>query len=184
VGTAVATLETNAVFAQALRHRGPRHVPPRLFPYTSPNAVAGECGIAFGLTGPSFSVGAGLCAGLEAFAMGFTLVRAGDAERMVVVAVDDVGDVAGLWASALGVDLRPGAVALLITRDRAPHAIARITGARVTLGPCAAPPAAARGAVGHLALVPLDSDAPPDRLEVSSSLLGTTGTARVDFSAN
>jgi 3-oxoacyl-[acyl-carrier-protein] synthase II len=184
VGTAVATLETNAVFAQALRQRGARHVPPRLFPYTSPNAVAGECGIAFGLTGPSFSVGAGLGAGLEALAVGFTLVRAGDADRMVVVAVDDVGDVAGAWATALGVAMRPGAIALLVTPDRTPHAVARITSARVTLGPSAAPSPTSRGPVGHLALAPLASEAPPDHLEISSSLLGTIATARVDFSAN
>ena len=68
VGSALATLETNALFAARLRERGARAAEPRRFPYTSPNAVAGQCSIAFGLTGPSFSVGGGMHAALEALA--------------------------------------------------------------------------------------------------------------------
>ncbi len=42
VGTALATLETNARFARQVRDHGARAAGPRQFPYTSPNAVAGK----------------------------------------------------------------------------------------------------------------------------------------------
>ena len=76
---------------------------PRKFPYTSPNAAAGDCSAAFGLTGPSFAVGAGLHAGIEALVVGASLVRAGDVDRLVVVAVDEVGPFVSRMAAALGV---------------------------------------------------------------------------------
>ncbi len=41
VGSALATLETNALFAARIRERGARAAEARRFPYTSPNAVAG-----------------------------------------------------------------------------------------------------------------------------------------------
>ncbi len=41
VGSALATLETNALFAARIRERGTLAAEPRRFPYTSPNAVAG-----------------------------------------------------------------------------------------------------------------------------------------------
>jgi 3-oxoacyl-[acyl-carrier-protein] synthase II len=180
VGTAAATLETNARFASRLRERGPRFVEPRRFPYTSPNAVAGECGVAFDLRGPSFSVGAGLHAGVEALAAACTLVRAGDAERMLVVAVDDIGDVARAFSDAVGGGLVAGGVALLITRDREPASASRVTGVHTSLRPAAADlsPAEPRG---HLALAPLDAGAPPARVSASSLLLGTFARATVDL---
>ena len=116
VGSALATLETNALFQARLRERGARAAEPRRFPYTSPNAVAGECSIVFGLTGPSFSVGGGFHAGLEALAAATVLVEAGDAERIVVVAVDEIGPA----ATALGAGaLRSGAVAVLLAAGAA-----------------------------------------------------------------
>ncbi len=68
--------------------------------------------MAFGLTGPSFSVGGGMHAALEALAVGAVLVEGGDADRIVVVAVDDIGST----ATALGgAALRSGAVAVLVS---------------------------------------------------------------------
>src|SRR6202034_3711844 len=84
VGSALAMHETNALFASRIRERGAYAAEPRRFPYTSPNAVAGECSLAFRFTGPSFSVGGGLHAGLEALAAAAWLVEAGDVERAVV----------------------------------------------------------------------------------------------------
>jgi len=163
VGSALATLETNAVFAARVRDRGARFAEPRRFPYTSPNAVAGECSIAFGLTGPGFAVGGGMHAGLEALATAALLVEAGDAERMVVVAVDEVGPV----TRALGWDgLRSGAVAVLVTAD-ASGAVARVGDMHIVRGPSVP----RSGAPGHLALVPfvtrpaaqvLECSTPPD----------------------
>ena len=187
VGTAVATLETNARFASRLRDRGPRYVEPRRFPYTSPNAVAGECGVAFGLHGPAFAVGVGLHAGVEALVDAALLVRGGDADRMLVLAVDDVGDVARIWSRALGVggsgkgDLTPGAVALLLSRERLPSSVARVTASRTSLGLAAPPLTSGARPVGHLALAPLDAESAPEAVESWSHLLGTWAHARAVF---
>jgi 3-oxoacyl-(acyl-carrier-protein) synthase len=155
VGTALATLETNAVFAARLRELGARRVEPRRFPYTSPNAAPGECSIAFGLTGPSLSVGGGMHAAIEGLATGALLIEAGDAERVVVVAVDDAGPV----TRALGGDaFLSGAVAVLLSAER--------TGARARVGQMVlrrGPSVPSTLAPGHLALVPLaSSDVPRD----------------------
>ncbi len=115
-GHSLATLDTNERFNERLLKKGPRLVDPRLFPATSPNACAGHCAIAFGLHGPNFAVGAGLCGSLEALLAAAELVAAGDVERMVVVAADDAGAAARHWADLLCPD-RPqehGAVALLL----------------------------------------------------------------------
>jgi 3-oxoacyl-[acyl-carrier-protein] synthase-1/3-oxoacyl-[acyl-carrier-protein] synthase II len=160
VGSALATLETNAAFAARIRDRGARFAEPRRFPYTSPNAVAGECSIAFGLTGPGFAVGGGMHAGLEALSTAALLVEGGDAERMVVVAVDEVGPI----TRALGWnDLRSGAVAMLVTADAA-GAVARVGDMHLVRGLVATP----SGAPGHLALVPMVTHPAPQVLECST----------------
>jgi 3-oxoacyl-[acyl-carrier-protein] synthase-1/3-oxoacyl-[acyl-carrier-protein] synthase II len=156
VGTALATLETNAVFAARIRARGALAAEPRLFPYTSPNAVAGECSIAFGLTGPSFSVGGGMHAALEAVAAGALLVEGGDAERVVVVAADDVGPATRALA---GSSLRSGAVAVLLDA-RPSGARARVSAISLRRGV----PVAGVMDAGHLALLPLLADAAPREL--------------------
>jgi 3-oxoacyl-[acyl-carrier-protein] synthase-1/3-oxoacyl-[acyl-carrier-protein] synthase II len=147
VGTALATLETNALFAARLRERGARWAEPRRFPYTSPNAAAGECSMAFGLTGPSFSVGGGVHAALEAVAAAALLVEGGDADRVVVVAVDDDGPVT---RALTGGAVRGGAVALLVT-SVAEGALARVGSLQLRRGGAAASP----WAPGHAALLPL-----------------------------
>lgn len=123
VGTALATVETNAVFAARLRLRGASAAEPRRFPYTSPNAACGECSIAFGLTGPGFAVGGGFHAALEALACGALLVESRDADRVVVVAVDEAGPVSRELA---GSTLRSGAVAVLLTSQTTAGTRARI----------------------------------------------------------
>jgi len=154
-GTAFATLETNALFAAGLRTRGSRMAEPRRFPYTSPNAVAGECSIAFGLTGPGFSVGGGPHAALEALIAASLLVGAGDAERMVVVAVDEGGSVVHALGGRAVVS---GAVALLLSSSP--------EGARARVGPWSVrrgQGSSGAGAPGHLALLPaLDPCVPKD----------------------
>jgi 3-oxoacyl-[acyl-carrier-protein] synthase II len=147
VGSALATLETNALFAARIRERGALAAEPRRFPYTSPNAVAGQCSMAFGLTGPSFTVGGGMHAALEALAVAAVLVEGGDAERIVVVAVDDVGPTSALLG---GASLRSGAVAVLVSS--APEgARARVGAIELRRGAAVDGPLAA----GHLALRPL-----------------------------
>jgi 3-oxoacyl-[acyl-carrier-protein] synthase-1/3-oxoacyl-[acyl-carrier-protein] synthase II len=165
VGSALATVETNAVFAANLRARGARAAEPRRFAYTSPNAVAGECSIAFGLTGPSFAVGGGMHAGLEALAAAALLVESGDADRVVVVAVDEAGPASH---ALVGDALSAGAVAALVTAD--PQAARACIGSfelrrggNVEVGALRT----TGGAAGHRALRPL-AVGPPSEL-VSSS---------------
>ena len=119
-GHAYATIDTNEIFDARRRALGATRVDPRVFPATTPNAVAGECAIAFKLTGLAFAVGAGLDGGVEALRVATDLVAAGDADRIVVLAVDDAGPVAHeLWRAGSDAT-RPfakGAAAVLIGAD-------------------------------------------------------------------
>jgi 3-oxoacyl-[acyl-carrier-protein] synthase-1/3-oxoacyl-[acyl-carrier-protein] synthase II len=145
-GAALATLDTNDGYAARLRARGPTGVEPRVFPATSPNAIVGECAIPFKLTGPSFAVGAGLDAGIEALAAAAELVSAADADRIVVVAADDAGPAARDLVHAVGWDHRElarGAVAALVRTQG--------TGREVTLD--LTPDHDGAGPIGHLSLL-------------------------------
>jgi 3-oxoacyl-[acyl-carrier-protein] synthase-1/3-oxoacyl-[acyl-carrier-protein] synthase II len=115
-GYSLATLETNRRFYERLAQRGPRWVDPRLFPATSPNSGAGHCAIAYQLTGPCFAVCGGLAGSLEAVAAASELIRAGDADRMIVVAADDDGPAVRAWLELCGGrrSYASGAVALLL----------------------------------------------------------------------
>ncbi|MDI1447216.1 beta-ketoacyl synthase N-terminal-like domain-containing protein [Polyangium sp. 6x1] len=116
-GHALATLDTNDRFDARRRTRGPSAVDPRLFPATSPNAVAGECAIVYQLRGPSFAVNAGLDGGTEALSVGAELVAMGDADRVIVLAVDDAGPAARdllSCTSASGRAYAEGAMAVLL----------------------------------------------------------------------
>jgi 3-oxoacyl-[acyl-carrier-protein] synthase II len=146
-GHGLATIDTNERYDEKKRARGAFAVEPRVFPATSPNAIAGECAIVYGLTGPSFSVGAGLDGATEALRAAALLVSAGDADRMVVVAADDAGPVAKDLLRLAGWEGRPlarGAAALLLTASE--------SGAirEVDPGVC---PDHAGAPVGHLALL-------------------------------
>ncbi|MBI4702359.1 MAG: 3-oxoacyl-ACP synthase [Deltaproteobacteria bacterium] len=148
-GHGLATLDINERFNARLLQRGARWVDPRLFPATSPNAVSGHCAIAFGLTGPSFAVGAGLRGGLEALLAAAELVAAGDAERMLVVAADDAGPAARQLLDLAGEpsrQLRRGAAAVLLQGADAPPAGA-IREVELDM-----PVEHGRGPVGHLGL--------------------------------
>jgi 3-oxoacyl-[acyl-carrier-protein] synthase II len=163
VGAAFATLETDASFFARIRERGPRMAEPRKFPYTSPNAAAGDCSAAFGLTGPSFAVGAGLHAALEALIVGAAFVRSGDVDQLVVVGVDDVGPFVTRMAKALGVAATSGVVALVLSADP--------RGAIASLGPTELGVGASREepvVCGHHALMPLLDAELPRVLEASS----------------
>lgn len=115
VGHGLATLETNAQFLSRIRSAGAARGEPRRFAYTTPNAAAGECAVAFGLTGPAFAVGGGAHGGIEALSVAADLVREGAAERIVVVAVDEVGPATTRLARGASIDnLTSGAVAMLV----------------------------------------------------------------------
>ncbi len=118
IGHAYATVDVNDKYDQRILERNDaRAAEPRRFPYTSPNAVAGECSVAFGLTGPNLAVGSGLHGGVEALAIAADLVRAGDADQIVAVAVDAPRRAARAIAAACDWPIpRDGAVAILVSR--------------------------------------------------------------------
>jgi 3-oxoacyl-[acyl-carrier-protein] synthase-1/3-oxoacyl-[acyl-carrier-protein] synthase II len=121
-GHGFATVDTNDLFDARKRTRGATSVEPRLFPATSPNAIAGECAIVYGMTGPGFAVGAGLDGATEALRAAADLIAANDAEKMVVIAADDAGPVARDLRDLSGAGDRPlraGAVALLVSAEEA-----------------------------------------------------------------
>lgn len=113
VGHGLATMDTNAAYLARIRAAGASRGEPRRFPYTTPNAPAGECAVALNLTGPAFAVGGGAHGGLEALAVAADLVRGGVADRIVVVAVDEAGE----GSRRVAPETRPGAVALLVSSD-------------------------------------------------------------------
>lgn len=167
VGHALATFETNATYAARLRERGIRGVEPRKFPYTSPNAVAGECGTAFGWRGPGIALGAGLHAAVEALAVAIDLVRAGDADRLVVLAVDEIGDAARAWQrAALGDDswLASGAAALVVSSvpngARSARVLRSVSGfdAKASTHIGTDKMSEHAGALGHRALLPMTAE--------------------------
>jgi 3-oxoacyl-[acyl-carrier-protein] synthase-1/3-oxoacyl-[acyl-carrier-protein] synthase II len=164
VGYATATLDVNRRFFARAIERGATTVEPRTFPYTAPNAAAGECSIAFQLTGPNLAVGGGLHGGLEALAVGCELVGAGDADAMVVVAADAPGPAAAALARATGWRLPElGAVALLVSSAPSRRAV---LGVELSLGDGAGDDALG---LGHEALLPLlGGPAAPLRLESRS----------------
>jgi 3-oxoacyl-[acyl-carrier-protein] synthase-1/3-oxoacyl-[acyl-carrier-protein] synthase II len=147
VGLGLATIETNAKFLARLARPEPRR-----FPYTTPNAAAGECAVAFKLTGPAFAVGGGPHGGIEAIAVAADLVRAGISDRIVVIAADEAGPA----SEAIAPGTKSGAVALLVQSTKP------IGGAEITVTTSyeprpidALPPMSA-----HTALLPLVDRAP------------------------
>ncbi len=151
VGHAYATVDVNdRYFQRVIERADARAAEPRRFPYTSPNAVAGECSLAFGLTGPNLAVSSGLHGGVEALAIAADLVRAGDADRIVAVAVDAPRRAARAIAESCGWPVaRDGAVAVLLSRDPiGPEILSTETATRGAPDDIAVTP-------GHEALLPL-----------------------------
>ncbi|MEO7093847.1 MAG: beta-ketoacyl synthase N-terminal-like domain-containing protein [Polyangiales bacterium] len=114
LGTSLATIDVNAVYAAGMRQKGAAHAEARRFAYTTPNAAAGECSMAFGLTGPNVAVGRGADAGVEAMEIARDLIAAKTGKRMVVIDVDAPGPMAELLATTLGWNVRFGARATLL----------------------------------------------------------------------
>ena len=133
VGSAGATLEADAAFAERVMARGAQHAEPRRFPATSPNACAGHVAIAFGLGGPSHAVGAGPSALREAVEVANDWLTAGDADALLVISAEAAGETARRVFRALALEPPPqGALAVLLVA--APPA-----GAPNRLGPALTP---------------------------------------------
>lgn len=118
LGSIAATLEHNAGYQARLRERGHAAADARRFPATSPNLAPGMLSILFGLTGPSFTLGAGPAAPFEALLVGHQLVACGDVEEAIVIAGDCVGpSVASVFSTAELAPPAHGALALRLTRS-------------------------------------------------------------------
>jgi len=106
-------------------------------------------------------------AGVEALAVAAELVRSADAERVVVVAVDEVGPAAarlGAHPTTAAFSVRSGAVAVLVTA-RPAEAASRVGRTVLRLGPLGLlEPRAA----GHLALSSLADASIPRFVESAS----------------
>jgi 3-oxoacyl-(acyl-carrier-protein) synthase len=122
-GSGHASLVTNLRYYEKILRRGPRGADPKRFPYTSPNAAAGEVAIAFGLVGPNVTVTSGFASGLEAIAIGARLVARGRVPAALVVAADAWADEVGTLLAGAGIEMaegpREGAAALLLEPDGA-----------------------------------------------------------------
>ena len=164
VGHGLATIDTNALYLARIRAAGAARAEPRRFPYTTPNAPAGECAVAFGLTGPSFAVGCGPHGGLEALACAADLVRGDVADQLVVVAVDEAGE----GSRQLAPKCAPGAVALLVSRDKL---AARLEAWETRLTVSSRTPVMPADATAHRALEPLLKGSPAT-LSAGSDALG------------
>lgn len=160
VGHGLATIETNVAYLMRIRSAGAARAEPRRFPFTTPNASSGEAAIAFELTGPSFAVGGGAHGGIEALRVAVDLVRDGVSDRIVVVAADDAGQYSRIAAPGM----TTGAVALLVTSERAEG---RVDEVRVRLEQDRMPDAVVAGAPmhSHAALLPFSADPPAETVE-------------------
>ncbi len=99
VGHVAATVTTNTIFAA--RHAGGRPEP-RRFPFTSPNACAGEASSVLGLVGAAFAVGGAPRLEAQARQVARDLVAHGVASAAIAIEVDDASDATRALADAWG----------------------------------------------------------------------------------
>lgn len=90
VGTAFGHVASKSEFHAVARRDGVRLVSPILFPNTIVNSLAGHAAILHGLSGPNSTVTSGRRSSLEALLRAGLLLRAGRAERAIVLGVDEV----------------------------------------------------------------------------------------------
>lgn len=125
-GSALASLVTNVRYYDKVQRRGLRMADPKRFPYTSPNAAAGEVAIAFGLVGPNVCLTSGFASGVQALVVAARLVARGRAPAALAVVADAWAEEAARVLDLAGVSLadgpREGAAALLVEPEGTPGA--------------------------------------------------------------
>lgn len=131
VGTALADLDETAGFLGGIHVRGARFASPQFFQRSVHGAVAGELAILFGLRGFNLTVSEGLSSGEAALEAGALAVRAGRAERCLIVAVDGRSQALTDALAALGIEggQGEGAAAVVLETEEG----ARSRGAEVLL---------------------------------------------------
>lgn len=191
-----------ARFFDGLLAEGDRLVNPALFPETVPSAPSGQAGQCFGLRGPSTTVCQQSLSSEYAVLLASRLLASGMAERLVVLAVEEMAPALLDGLAALGLLKRPGemtadgirlsprtvpgeaAVALLLetadaARDRGAAPLAELVG--VAAGGEAL--ASARfGRIGHntaeLAKRACQTHGRPDLVVASGTFLEAADTAQ------
>jgi hypothetical protein len=150
VSSNLGNLSTVCRIAEAAGREDFRVVSPLETPNASSNVIASTIALRYGFTGPNFMLCNGATSGLDAVRLGARLIRAGRAERAVVVGVEPDDEVAQAMAKCRHWDTygRHGAPAL------------RAAAACVVLG---RRPAGSRSAVlGDSGVLPPGADVPTE----------------------
>jgi 3-oxoacyl-[acyl-carrier-protein] synthase II len=127
-----------AGIVEAVRTGGRRAVSPLAVPNASSNVLASAVASWFGFGGPSLLICSGATAGLDAIATGMLLLRAGRADRVVVVGAEPADELARALNGA-GAPLRAGAACVVLAPIGTANAAALLGPVRA--GPTAPPPA-------------------------------------------
>ncbi|MFH1377374.1 MAG: beta-ketoacyl synthase N-terminal-like domain-containing protein [Planctomycetota bacterium] len=117
-GTAFGCLETMAFYADKLKTKAAKFAPPLPFTHSYPNSPSALASIQFGLKGHSVTMAGGNNAGINALATAVSAIKAGRAERVLVVASDALSEPVWkhLYASRR-IASRPPAGALAVDAD-------------------------------------------------------------------
>ena len=91
-GTAFGCLETMAFYADKLKTKAAKFAPPLPFTHSYPNSPSALASIQFGLKGYSVTMAGGNNAGINALASAISAIKAGRAERALVVASDALSE--------------------------------------------------------------------------------------------
>lgn len=83
IGAGLAGIHTLQMQTENLLNRGPRGVSPLTIPILMPNAAAANVSLAFGITGPAFSVNSACSSSGHALIEAFNLLRLGDVDVMI-----------------------------------------------------------------------------------------------------
>jgi 3-oxoacyl-[acyl-carrier-protein] synthase II len=171
---------TVAGIVAAVRTGGHRAVSPLAAPNASSNALASAVAIWFRFGGPNVMLCSGATSGLDALAVGALLLRAGRADRVVVVGAEPAdGAAAALPGLPDGIPPRAGAACVVLAPAGAGPAAPRLGPVHTT---------ATRPAAGGPALVlgPAGGPAAPGVIDLAArcgDLYGALGVAQAAVAA-
>ena len=103
----LATVGTNAAFWSNIVKRGAAMAEPRKFPYTSPNACAGEAAMIANIHGPTMAVGGRGTMSNEANQLANDIVQGQWSNYAIVVKVHEQSEAGDAWLQAIQQPIRP-----------------------------------------------------------------------------
>jgi 3-oxoacyl-[acyl-carrier-protein] synthase II len=107
-------LDTVCRVAAQIAEEGTSAISPMGLPNASSNVVASSVSIRFGLRGPNLMLCNGATGGLDAVHVGSVLIRAGRADRALIIGVETRNEVVERVLGAAAADLLDGAVGLVL----------------------------------------------------------------------